>query len=646
MAKELTSAAYARVEIKSIKWTLNQARTVDFEETCLVENRQLVNGDELVYTDPLAGEIFRGWVNAEKGKKAQGDEGGSGNAADIGRFLAKQRAYLICPNACPPMDPGTSKFRIVAGTKVKDAIALVLAYGGPAGLNVLGTTSIETALGNITLTTDIDKGGMTMADWVNDILAQTTGGVWFTKGNNFYAIDFYLQGECPLVEADFDIPTPDPLANNLMESWEVGESTDAKFRGVVVEGSGKFTRRILTNFSGPSCAPRAGELVYQMGTAGLNTGIEVASNLWAWNYRWYLPENVCLDNYFDANGNPANGVFLSYKVDYMSGASPITDQQKDLNVQLFQDTDPFAFDVGPSGTLRGVWSPNLTYAINDVVNYNGIWYKCTVSNISFIPENTDYWAPYVGVNARLGRYYVGHGILFGNVGRPGPPIFDAGVGFKVRYTSYDGPFLVSRYSTDPRLLREGDFVVQREDLCRYSQPETRSPFSTIIPGHEGDLPTPPTYFPIVEKALDYDPTAAMTVICNYLFPGKTGTHFTGTIPIHVNPRLKDVVLGQYVKKFGTDCRIRSVSIDPTGRTASLEVSGIPLKDVTVGLNLLQQQRAAKTGNWADRKVLKCPNGDVAGTLPSIVMKNNCQPLGEATTNVKKAGCTFHLSSGT
>lgn len=648
MAKELTTLP--TVEVKSINWTLNQARTVEFEETCLVENRLLVNGDELVYTDPDAGEIFRGWVNAEKGKKAQGDEGGAGNAADLGRFLAKQRAYLICPNACPPMGaPGTSKFRIVSGTTVSDAIIAVLKYAGPVsggGLGVLGTTNINATLGNLTLNTDIDKGGMSMADWINSILEQTPGGVWFTKGSDFYAIDFYAQGVCPLVEADFDVATPDPRSNNLMQSWEVGESTDAKFRGVVVEGTGQFTRRILQNFSGPSCAPRAGELVYQMGSAGANTGTEVASNIWTFGYRWYLPENVCLDNYFDSNGNPTNGVFLSYKADYTSGASPITDQQKDLNVQLFADTDPFAFDVGPSGTLRGVYSGTLTYIANDVVNYNGTWYKCTVTNIATLPTNESFWALYVGVNPRLGRFYVGHGILFGNVGRPSPPAFDSGVGFKVRYTSYDGPFVVARYSTDPKLLREGDFPVQREDLCKYTQPETRSPFSQIVPGHEGDLPTPPTYFPIVERAIAYDPTVEMQAVCDCLFPSKTGTHYTGTIPIHISPRLKDVVLGQYVAKFGTDCRIRSVKIDPVARTASLEVSGLALRDSTIALNLLSQQRAAKNGNWSDRKVLKCLNGQIAGQLPSIVLKGNCQPLAEATTNVKKAGCTFALSSGT
>src|SRR5207249_2991045 len=108
--------------------------------------------------------IFRGWVNAEKGKRASGDEGGDGNAADLGRCIAKQRAYLMCPDACPPFSappalPGSSKFRIRKGTKVSDAINIVLKFLGATGLHVIGTISIATAVGNLTLTTDIDKGG-------------------------------------------------------------------------------------------------------------------------------------------------------------------------------------------------------------------------------------------------------------------------------------------------------------------------------------------------------------------------------------------------------------------------------------------------------------------------------------------------------
>lgn len=650
MAKELTTLP--TVEIKGVNWALNQATTLEFDETCLVENRLLHNGDELTVTDADMGEIFRGWVNAEKGKKAQGDEGGNGNAADLGRCLSKQRAYLLCPDACPPMGaPGTSKFRIRAGTTIRAAIEIATKYAtvGADRLGVLTLLNITTALGNQVLHTDIDKGGMSMADWINAILEQTQGGCWRTKGSALYVYDFYLQTECVLDEADFIKPMPDPRTKSVIESYEVGESTDNKYRRVVVEGSGIFTRRILQNFSGPSCAPRAGELVYWMTENGLNRGHEYASDNWLFKWRWYLPENVCCDNYFDANGLPANGCFLSYKLTYNSGASiGIVHEEKDKNVSLIQDTDPYAFDVGPggAGTDKGNWSYALTYAVNDIVKYFGAWYKCIVGNISNPPTNVTYWEPFAGFNSRAGRFYVEDFIQFGEDHLPDPPVFDNGVGFKVRYTSYDGPFVVSKTNPNPKLIREGDFPVQREDLCKYTQPETRSPFTTILPGHEGDIEPPPrpTYFPIVEAALTFDPTAEMQEICNVLYPSKCGTHYTGSIPVHMSPKLKDVVLGQYIGKFGTDCRIRSIKFDHTQRRANLEVSGQSLRDVNVALTLLAQQKAEGRGNWGKRAIKACLKNKVAGVLPSIVLKDNCQPLSEGTVDVTKTGCTTFIGS--
>ncbi|MDI1335308.1 MAG: hypothetical protein PSU94_03910 [Lacunisphaera sp.] len=42
--------------------------------------------------------------------------------------------------------------------------------------------------------------------------------------------------------------------------------------------------------------------------------------------------------------------------------------------------------------LNATWNSSTTYRINDLVGYNGIWYRCLTANTAYAPPNLKYWA--------------------------------------------------------------------------------------------------------------------------------------------------------------------------------------------------------------------------------------------------------------
>ena len=55
--------------------------------------------------------------------------------------------------------------------------------------------------------------------------------------------------------------------------------------------------------------------------------------------------------------------------------------------------------LSPSSTAVAIdpqfwpmWNSAMSYVANNVVTYNGAWYRCTTANTGILPTNTSYWA--------------------------------------------------------------------------------------------------------------------------------------------------------------------------------------------------------------------------------------------------------------
>ncbi|MBS0662431.1 MAG: prepilin-type N-terminal cleavage/methylation domain-containing protein [Verrucomicrobia bacterium] len=52
---------------------------------------------------------------------------------------------------------------------------------------------------------------------------------------------------------------------------------------------------------------------------------------------------------------------------------------------------PIATNVAIDPQFWPVWNSTMSYVANNVVTYNGAWYRCTSANTGTVPTNTSYW---------------------------------------------------------------------------------------------------------------------------------------------------------------------------------------------------------------------------------------------------------------
>ena len=644
MAKEVTAIPTAL--IKSITWAFNQGRTLELDESCLIENKHIGCGDAVSYNDVAMGEIFEGYAFQDTPKRAPDDESIALGASDLGRALQKQPAYLMCRDACPPLNNtnpahadlvnfGSTKFHINAGVSIAEAIRLVMDIMGPHGLNIVktGMLHIDKKYETEFLHQDLDKGGQSVAEWLDAISDQTEGGVWSTVGDELYFTDFYAQPPCPLHYSEFtDTKDPNPSNQIIVIQDNVGESCDSKYRGVTIEGQGIFDRKTLTDFSGPSCAPRAGEFVAQSGDKGVGTGVYVGGSNFVYNFRWYLPESVCTDIYLDVHGKFNTAVYFAWLAHYTQdgvamrrtpdGVLGDTDPEESALVptSIYLDTDPFAFD-GPKSSgiaFKGAWDQTKTYGYQDVVKFgNYFWTSLMISNVGNPPGfGSVWWAQTNPDNPRFGKYYVAAGFILAAEppARPTTPSFNLAI-TKVRYTSYEGPLVISKFSKDARLLREGEFPIQRPDYVKFTQSLLLDTLLSEVGGS--------SVHKMIEPQTTIDSTNDMKHVCDVQFRRKSNVpNRVGTIDVLMSKGcVGQLNIGMQILKYGPDCRIRSIKFDPANRVATLEVSSIPLREFIKSAKEQKAILSTNQKNWRARDPLGCS----VQSLPVVILNQDCVP---------------------
>lgn len=644
-----------KLAVKKQTIAAGQPSVLEFEEDCKTENFVAKAAGRVTYTDPDLGAHFDGYViQPDVTGAPNADESVSTQAADLGRTCQKQPAYLMCKNTCPPFSTGllqgTEKFHILAGTTVHDAVTIVTAVLGSDGLRVMNSCNVETELGALVLLDDLDKGGMSVAEWLDAIVDQTPGGTWFTRGNDVYVVDYYKQADVALVEGQYGTVDPGAVNALLVVKKQLGESTNNKFRCVRAEGLGHFKRFFLHawNEGNPTCAAGTDPLnpsynyalglVRQIGDNHV-TGEGVynggATNNWTFNFRIYLPHTVVMQNFFNAQYVCSFGVVYYKKGGYTDEDEPPIPQtfdDKEVSAQLTQDNDPFPFDVGPvgGGTQKGNYNSAHEYNPGDVVFYISIfWVASNHVPVSSPPPDPSYWTIYQGnTNPRHGWYYVGFSIpVVGDPShRPGAPHFDS---LAARYSAYLGP-MSAVHMGGPRLAREGEYPIMRPDLLTYSQDEVRSPFTS------GD---PPVHV-ILEPQYQIDGTSILQQVADLYAPRFTGDpHVLGKVTVHIPTRgpglaiAKRLRVGNKLPLYGQLVRVRQLDFDYEARNVELSVSTIALRD---DLKFVKDQKVAKEeqrANWRDR----IPVGCTFACFPEVVLTNQCRPADAAVSGCATSG---------
>ncbi|MCX7805893.1 MAG: hypothetical protein N3A38_11985 [Planctomycetota bacterium] len=189
-------------------------------------------GTAVSYTDPDWGLIFVGEV-VERRRVYRDGEGIVYRCEDAYRILQKTPATIAA-------GPGrTAAVAFPAGTQAADALAAVLdpvagLFPGGIGVGVSGALP------------ETEKGGETIEEWLDEILASTPGGVAFVEPHGgsprLVLADYYSGPSLVLTVGNYGAVNLESGAP-LLAGGEAGETLAPKYRALAIEGEGIFRRR-------------------------------------------------------------------------------------------------------------------------------------------------------------------------------------------------------------------------------------------------------------------------------------------------------------------------------------------------------------------------------------------------------------------
>jgi hypothetical protein len=166
------------------------------------------------------------------------------------------------------------------------------------------------------------------------------------------------------------------------------------------------------------------------------------------------------------------------------------------------------------------------------------------------------------------------------------------------YTTYEGPLLVTKTSTDPKLDNEGELWEQHPEYCLYED--------------EGG---------IVE-----DPTTLMQAMVDALFERfSNDADEQGSVSIHVKGLDPDLQPGSKVSNFN-DMQVRQLTYDLVGRTIRCELSGVPLRGDVKTVKQRAKDLTLERNNWYQNRSRdkKCCFND--NNLSDIMTNENGDPI--------------------
>lgn len=547
---------------KNMSWAPNQARILTLEHAIRfddVDNRLTMDA-QVIYTDPDLGTVFVGRI-FEIERKGESGEGVIYRATDIMRFMHKTPARIVCnlsepPYSDPPLRLGTTRLHILEGTEIDDCLSEVLSSIMLTGWNFLPLGLDYGLLPGLTLYKALDKGGMSIGTWIDDILDQTEGGVAYivpvlVLGNwldKLVVADFYAQPSVTLTIGEYEDAVP--LASEpLVVSMDLKESTDNKFYKVTVEGGGDWERKV-----GAYIAP----LICSIGgnPPGPACYNPPQCDNWVTRFRFYFEETNVFGFHFVPNTdeNPCEPDRICRK-----------EIKIEFDAQITQGDPPQSF------------FQHFTVLTEPALDREDI--PCNAA---------------VGPNLNKCRWYVQVDIVQGGVGSlgqsmPGSPIIS---NVEANYTVYRGS-VVAQAPLGPfdvpeiKLLRQGEYVIQRPELFKFLSPGVL------------DNSDPPN---VVETAENIDPVPELQGIADlYYTRYSKRTNVSGSLVVHIKGITGNLRPGSRLPQLGSNVRIRSLQYDFVARNISMEVSDLPLrdfmnefKDTKVGKQMLHK-------NWRDRE---------------------------------------------
>jgi hypothetical protein len=548
-----------RFTVRSMDWGINQARVIEIDHDIRVDDydRMWNVGDWFVYNDPDLGVCFVGKIRTRK-RKGEDGEGITYVASDVYRTLAKQPARLLCNHTVPdysnpPATLGTTHVHIRKGTRIDDAIDIITQTVRLVGWNFLPAgVIVDPTVAAILTYKDSDKGGMSIATWIDDILDQTPSAVayvyWAAGGGGGYInglkiVDYMTQPDVTLKLGNFERTftiTPQQL---LIESFELTETADEKYFRICAEGGGIWERKINWPMQHIYC----GEPAHNPD-----------GNSWAFTLRWYFDETNISGWFFDKDGKLQNEVWYWFDAEFFY-------------------TNPTPYSAHTIFTGKAI--PAL-----DLDNTNA----CTGEQ----------------PNIMKCRWYIELVLIQENLGQPAPPQI---TNFKGRYTAFKGPLIAyapaNQALLNPALVAEGEFVIQRPELVKFTSPNFYSDQGVMI-----------------EQATAIDPTAELQDVADrYWTRYSRRIDWSGSINVHIKDVTGDLLPGSRIVNFGAESnvRVRALKFDFVARSIALECSEQPVRDF---MHEKKEERISKQrlyDNW--RKGV--PAAPQVENLPNVALAN-------------------------
>jgi len=270
-----------KVTVVSLRRGFNQAAILTAEHAIKIDSSEvLALGEEVTYTDPDLGFIFRGFITNVQ-EIWEGGEGLVYSCADLYRWLMKEPALL----------DGSSKIAIEDQTPREAINAILGEVTTPTSCKLQWDDS---GLPDIYSLEPINMGGQSVGEWIQRILDQTEDVVcwieyvWDGTCGKYVSLLKFIPVQSvtgvDLKKGDYTVIDPDEGDNPLIVGGAHRYTLDGKYHKVCVEGCGEF-ERINLRYIPPVAAPTYDDV------------------LDIFTFKYWIPEDWATPRFLDADGN-------------------------------------------------------------------------------------------------------------------------------------------------------------------------------------------------------------------------------------------------------------------------------------------------------------------------------------------------------
>ncbi|KKN73355.1 hypothetical protein LCGC14_0401680 [marine sediment metagenome] len=366
MTTALETVTGLTVEHKTL--TANGAAVLQVRHDVPIDSLLILKeGESVSYTDFELGLQFKGKITTVRPNFATG-EGLQYICADAYRTLAKTPGFITGDNG-----KKSAKVKFLEGTLMKSAlnallIELPISIIFPGGVDL-------TDLPNPVIPTT-DKGGQFLDTWIDDLLENTEGGIaqveLDSNGDPVLKFrDFYAQPDITLEIGNFNTLSPVGGGDPVLEQANAGKTLDRKFKRIVIEGCGEFTRR---------------EDVF---IAGVGTPLGDPDDTTRWKFTF--PEKRVTGRFLDPDGKCFDIFIMKFQQGFSTGLE-FSNFFINPAIFLFEELDGQMFALVDT---RMVGSSNVTVVTTQAwftyTSYDGPIIADKISADAALDNEGDYW---------------------------------------------------------------------------------------------------------------------------------------------------------------------------------------------------------------------------------------------------------------